>query len=319
MKGRTLRSVLLIILLIYLQTNIFNSTQASTINSDEQNYFIINKKGEGDYKTIQEAVNNAPEDSTLYIMAGVYNEILNIKSRIKLIGEDKDKTIINPISEENKYAICLGAPGVIISNLNITNGAPGLYTTAVQISAPETKISNCIIHDTPIGVAIWTSNNIIENCIFTGCSDEGIALLGSQYSKCDNNKITNCAFYNNCDGIELQYSSNNIISYCKFYENSHMGIDAIASSNNENIISNCEIYDNAVNGIYLASSSNNKITDCLISNNRDGNVVITKNSYNNEITNSELDIMYKENSILGRFFNRMLNIKKQYRGIFTNF
>jgi len=316
MKGKKLLVTSIIIILICLPINIFAIAQAET-TKEPKSYFIVNATGFGDYKTIQDAINNVPEDSTVYINIGAYSEIINIRTRINLLGEDKDKTIINPISEENKYAICLGAPGVTISNLNITNGAPGIYTTAVQISASETKIFNCNIYDTPIGVAIWTSDNMIENCIFTGCSDEGIALLGSKYSKCDNNKIKNCIFHDNCDGIELQYSSNNIISYCKFYQNSHMGIDAIASSNDGNIISDCEIYDNAVNGIYLASSSNNRIIDCLISNNKDGNIVINKNSYNNEIKNSEPDNGYqeiqKENSLMKRFFDKISNIKMLIR------
>lgn len=316
MKGKTLQVILLSILILYIQINISTTTRAETV--EELNYFIVNTTGAGHYKTIQEAINNAPEDSTIYITAGTYQEIIHINTRIKLIGEDKDKTIINPISKENKYAICLEAPGVVISNLNITNGAPGLYTTAVQISTLETKISNCNIHDTPIGVAIWTSYNIIDNCRFWGCKDEGIALIGSQYSKCDNNRITNCVFYNNCDGIELQYSSNNIISDCKFYQNSHMGIDAITSSNDGNIISNCEIHNNTVSGIYLSSSSNNQIKDCLISNNRDGNIVITKNSYNNEIKNSEQDTAYKENNLRRRIFERISNMKMLMR-ILANF
>jgi len=314
MKGKRLLATLLIILLIYLQINIF------AVAKESKNYFIVNGTGDGNCKSIQEALDNAPQDSTIYVKIGVYNEILNIRTRVKLLGEDKDKTVINPISKENKYAICLGAPGVMISNLNITNGASGLYATAVQVSAPETEISNCIIHDTSIGVAIWTSDNLVENCVFTGCSDEGIALLGSKYSKCDNNKITNCTFYNNCDGIELQYSSNNIISYCKFYENSHIGIDAIASSNDGNTILSCEIYNNTVSGLYLASSSDNKITNCFISNNRDGNVVITKNSYNNDIKNSEPDTTYqeaqKDNSLIKRIFNRISDIKNNI-GIFS--
>ncbi|MCJ7571769.1 MAG: right-handed parallel beta-helix repeat-containing protein [Candidatus Thermoplasmatota archaeon] len=86
--------------------------------------------------------------------------------------------------------------------------------------------------------------------------------------------------------MELQYSSNNIITGCKLYNNTHMGIDAIAESNDKNTISNCAIYNNKVNGIYLSSSSDNQIMDCSISNNKDGNVITTGNSYNNEIANT---------------------------------
>ncbi|MDH7507207.1 MAG: right-handed parallel beta-helix repeat-containing protein [Thermoplasmatota archaeon] len=205
-----------------------------------------------------------------------------------------------------------------IKNLTISNGAPGLYTKAVEITAPETKISNCKIYNTPIGIALWTSYNLIENCIFTGCLDEAIALLGSQYSKCDYNKITYCEFYNNCDGIELQNSSNNIISNCKFYNNSHIGINAIKSSNNKNIILNCEIHNNTVGGIYLSSSSNNHIIDCFISSNGDENITITKNSYNNNVINSKSSSLFKENNLKKRIFER-LSYTRILVHIFTNF
>jgi len=311
MKGKPIRTTLLLTILFLASITVTGNTQAEHITSpnNEKQIITVDKNGEGDYTTIQEAVSNAQEGSTIYIKTGTYNEIINIKKNINLIGEDKDKTIINPISEKNKYAIRVGAPDVKISKLSVINGAPGLYTTGIYISASNTEIEDCNIYDTPIGIAVWTSNNNINNCTFWNCKDEGIALLGSRYSKCDNNRITKCVFYNNCDGIELQYSSNNIISDCKFYQNSHMGIDAIASSNNGNIIQNCEIHNNTVNGIYLSSSSNNKIIDCLISNNGDGNIVITKNSYNNEIVNTEPIISYKENNFRKRIFDRLSHIK----------
>jgi len=139
------------------------------------------------------------------------------------------------------------------------------------------------------------SDNIIDNCNFWRCKDEAIALIGSTYSDCNNNKITNCVFRENCDGIELQYSSSNTISDCEFYDNTHTGIDAIASSNNNNIISDCKIYKNEVHGIYFSASSNNQIIDCSISDNEDGNVVNNKGSINNQIiTNTNTFPAYKE-------------------------
>ena len=247
---------------------------------------IVDQNGEGDYRTIQDAVNNAQIGSTVYVKKGEYVEIIDIKKRINLVGEDKDSTLINPISEKNKYAICLGAPGVTISHLSIKNGAPGLYSSGVRITSSGTEIRDCNIYDTPVGIVIWTSNNIVDNCNFWGCKDEGIALIGTEYSDCNNNEITNCVFRENCDGIELQYSSNNIITNCDFYDNTHTGIDAIASSNNENIISKCRIYNNEVHGIYLSSSSENQIEDCFIYDNDDGNIVLNECPDDNHMTSN---------------------------------
>jgi parallel beta-helix repeat protein len=256
--------------------------ESEAINQTNDNSLIIvDKNGNGKYTSIQEAINYATAGSTIYVKNGEYSEIIQIKKTIQLIGEDKDSTLINPISEENKYAIYVGAPNIKIKNMGVTNGAPGLYSQGIKISSKNTEIDNCKIFNTPVGIAIWTNENNIYNSVFYGCKDEGIALLGSSKNPCNNNLISDCIFYDNCDGIELQHSSYNTILNCKFYDNTHTGIDAIASDNNENVISNCEITNNRVNGIYLSSSDNNKIIDCDIQDNVDGDIVMNRYSENN--------------------------------------
>ena len=258
------------------------AAENSLISKEKENMIIVDINGNGDFKKINDAIENAQTNSIIYIKNGEYKEVIDIDKKVYLIGEDMSRTIINPISEKNKYAIRLGAEGVKVVGLSIKNDAPGLYTSAVSIVSSSTIVVDCDIYETPIGIAIWTSNNLIKNCKIWGCKDEAIALLGTPYSKCNYNSIINCEFYKNCDGIELQYSSYNTIKNCEFYENTHTGIDAISSSNNYNIISGCEIYNNKVNGIYISSSSENKIMDCSIYDNGDQNTVICGNSNGNE-------------------------------------
>jgi len=288
MKRKVIGTVLFLVILLFAEINIIATINAENITLEEnlKQCIIVSKKGEGEYTTIQEAVDNAPEGSIVYVNKGIYSEIINIKKEIKLLGEDRANTIINPISEKNKYAIRLDAPGCIVKNFSITNGASGLYTTGIRISASKTEIYDCNIYDTPVGIASWCSDGIIDNCEFWGCEDEGIALIGNSLSSCNRNKITNCIFYENCDGIELQYSSNNTISDCEFYENTHTGIDAIVSSNDNNTISNCKIHNNKVHGIYLSASSDNRILDCSILKNNDGNIIMNEHSHNNKIKKS---------------------------------
>lgn len=266
------------------------NTAGNAVSTNSQEYdFIVDKSGNGDFTSIQQAIDHAKSGSTVYVKSGEYTEIIEIKKSLSLVGEDKESTLINPISEKNKYAVYVGASNVFVSGFTVTNEAPGLYPQAIKIASEYAKISECNIYDTPVGIAIWTDNNIIENCIFRGCKDEGIALLGSKKNPCNYNTISNCIFYENCDGIELQHSSGNTISNCEIYENTHSGIDAIASNNDKNTISNCNIYDNNVHGIYLSSSKENKILYCEIKNNRDGDIVMNKYSTDNQVINKEAD------------------------------
>lgn len=262
---------------------ISNTTINNVYTKENINIITVDKNKTGDYTSIQQAINNAKDMSTIYIKPGNYKENIEIKKTIHLIGTEN--VIINPTSGKQNYAIQITAPGTKISKLSITSPTQGIYNTGIYICASNTSIIDCNIYNTPIGIAIWTSKNIIKNCNFQGCQDEAIALLGNKYKPCNQNKIINCIFQNNSDGIELQYSSNNIIANCKFYKNTHTAINAIAESNNKNIITNCTIYNNHVNGIYLSSSSNNQILYCNISKNQYGNIITTGNSYNNKITN----------------------------------
>ncbi len=248
------------ILFVITQSTIFTVTVAKNIflDNSETEMIIVDKNGKGDYEKIQEAIDRAESGSIIFIRNGEYNEIIDINKKVTLIGEERESTLINPISEKNKYAIGLGASEIKIQSLSIKNNAPGLYSTAVRVTSPKIMIYDCNIYDTPIGLAIWTSYNYIYNCNFWNCNDEAIALIGSTYSECDHNKIMNCKFYQNCDGIELQQSSNNNIIDCKFYESSHESISEISESEN-NIISNCEISDNYdKNALFKEKSNNNQ-------------------------------------------------------------
>ena len=308
MKGKTKLTLILIIFFFFMQ--LLSAITVTAINKGIQ-IIVVDKYGSGDYISIKEAVENAKSGYTIFIKNGEYSEIIDIRKSINLIGENKDYTLINPISEKNKNAICLGAPDSSIKSLTITNGAPGLYSSGVKITASNNLIDDCNIYDTPVGIAIWSSYNTIQNCVFKGCEDEGIALLGSQSSECNNNKILKCVFYNNCDGVELQYSSFNTISDCKFYENTHTGIDAVAKSNDKNIISDCEIYNNNVHGIYFSGSSENQIINCRVIDNNNGNIIMNEYSNNNDILNNK-DTNTQSRNLKSRIISIFENISSRF-------
>ncbi len=110
---------------------IVNAQAEQIILTNNEGYLIVDKNGDGNFKTIQEAVNHAQSGSTVYVKKGVYSEIIVIKKQISLVGEDKDSTLISPISEKNKYAIHLGAPEASLCSI---------VTTLVMLSAQCTLL-----------------------------------------------------------------------------------------------------------------------------------------------------------------------------------
>ena len=77
--------------------------------------FVVAKDGSGDFFTVQEAINAAPDyckqdETTIYIKDGVYEEKVTIptnKQRIHLIGQSAEKTVIT----WGDYAKKLGSTG----------------------------------------------------------------------------------------------------------------------------------------------------------------------------------------------------------------
>ena len=150
---------------------------------DSYDKIIVDKNSDdADYKSIQKAVDGASAGSTIYVKEGTYSEIIHVYKKINLIGENKEKTFINPESKKNSYAVKITAAGVKLSGFGISNDGPGLYTTGVKITASQTTIEDCNVFNTPVGIAVWSSNNIISNCTFWGCEDEGIVFLGISIS-----------------------------------------------------------------------------------------------------------------------------------------
>jgi parallel beta-helix repeat protein len=215
--------------------------------------------------SIQDMINTAPPNTTIQLPAGTITEVLTITKPLHLQGQGTTHTYLAPTSPSNGYAIRILAKGVLLSDLAITNQGLGLYTTCVKVSASYTTIQNCTFHDTPIGIALWSSNNTITGCEFRNCDDEGIVLLGTSLTACTSNTISSCIFSQNCDGIELQYATHTLITSCRFLQNTHAGIDAIESNNNDNTISFCTFTDNQAFGLYLARSSETLITHCSFS------------------------------------------------------
>jgi len=212
--------------------------------------------------SLQQILNTVPEGSTVYLSAGVYSEQLLITKPLKIIGEDAEQTILRVCSPKNSFAVHITASGVTLEHITIINTGPGIYTTGVKVTASSTHITSCHFQDTPIGIALWSSDNTIDSCAFSNCDDEGIVLLGTTLNSCENNIINNCVFSNNCDGIELQNAVETAIKDCTFQDNSHAGIDAIGMKNSQILVSTCIFSDNQAFDLYDASQTAVQLDSC---------------------------------------------------------
>ncbi len=223
---------ILIIILFIINISSFNVVLSQTNN----NTVIVDNEGDGDFITIQEAINNAENGDTIEIYSGNYNEIITVNKNLNIIG------IPYELGNGNDD----GKP--IIDANTVTQSAVNINVNSCTFSGFFITRSNFAL------IQVNSDNNIISDNEFRGVhylDNYGIYLRNSNYNDIYNNSMKgkiNCLY--------LQSSKNNII-FKNEIEDSTNGIYLNESSNN-NIIRDNKIKDSQ-QCIFIYSSSDNMI------------------------------------------------------------
>lgn len=175
--------------------------------------FTVAQDGNGDFKTIQEAINAVRDHSeqkvTITIKPGIYKEKLVIptwKRNIILQGENKENTIIshadysgkpfpgtditgNPkFSTYTSYTVLIAGNDCELQNLTIENtaGAVG-QAVALHIEGDRTAVKNCDIkgHQDTLYVAKDGARNYFENCTISGTTDFIFGAATAWFQSCN--------------------------------------------------------------------------------------------------------------------------------------
>ena len=219
----------------------------------------VGGNGPNNYTTIQNAIDNANEGDTIYIYNGIYQENINIHQRIKLLGEEKQKVIID--GKNKTDTIYFQKDGIIITNLTIINS--GNFDAGIKINTRYNNIHNCDIQNCWDGIELnYVDNNKITKCNIAKNKNEGVYLYFSFY-----NDFEDCQIPHNLESIWLDSSDHNTFVNCLICDNKEEGIQMKDSSYNSFISS--EITSNILGyGFYIQSDSDgNKINNCKITGN----------------------------------------------------
>ena len=125
---------------------------------------VVDKKGFGDYFTIQEAINAVPDYShekitTILVREGIYKEMVTIphnKFRIKISGQGADKTVLT----YDKYAEKLWPDSDFKMG---TSGSATIYMHSSYVTIEDMTIENSAGEGKEIGqaVAVFTDGDFI--------------------------------------------------------------------------------------------------------------------------------------------------------------
>jgi len=155
------------------------------------NILYVGGSGEGNYSSIQDAVDNASKGDTVFVYKGIYYEHLKIGKDVDLFGQDKEKTVIDASGIET--AVEIGGY-VNLSGFTIRNAEIGISN--FYLPPPEDIyqffVFGNIIKNNVVGFALsGTLRNIVHDNTIS-YNQLGINFfLADDYEVKNNNFISN--------------------------------------------------------------------------------------------------------------------------------
>jgi pectinesterase len=133
--------------------------------------FVVAQDGSGQFRTVQEAINAVPDFrkkvTTIFVKKGTYKEKLVVagsKQLVRLIGEDRDQTILTYDDYNQKKNLFGEEKG--------TSGSASCYLYGTDFTAENLTFQNS---SGPVGqaVALWVAGDKMrfKNCRFLGFQD----------------------------------------------------------------------------------------------------------------------------------------------------
>ena len=118
LKRPKLMSFILMLLLVHIV--LINQIAVSQQqNTNSKNMLYVGGTGNGNYSTIQEAINHALSGDIIFVYNGTYYENVLINKTIALIGEERNTTIID--ANDNGGVITIHADNVSLNHFTIQN------------------------------------------------------------------------------------------------------------------------------------------------------------------------------------------------------
>ena len=226
-------------------------------------------------ESIQEAIDQATEETVICLTAGTWDENLKIEKSLTLRGAGEGETIVKAVIEGCPVIWIEGTKKdrqitVAISNLTIIGGYGECQTAGISADgllvrgAGHATLTCCAIRKNYGGIRVLDSAQATVTDSVISENGFGVGLVDSAQATIDSCTIS----MNKWHGILAMGLAHATAAECSISENNG-GIKLFDST--ETTISACTISDNTF-GIGLADSAQTTISDSTISDNRDDGI-----------------------------------------------
>ena len=253
------KRVLLVMGLFILAVSAFALLTSEGASGEET--IIVDIEGNGNFTSIQDAIESASDDDTILIMEGEYHENVVVNKPLIIRGERPEDVILNGSGVGNVVRIAPGGNGSRVEDLTITgSNLDQSGSSGILVQAPCT-IDDVNIHTTRNGILVQLNSMFrepkdednlvsISNC-FIWENQWGVNLQSGSFSMVSRNDINN-----NHYGIQLYQTRRNVV-HANTLEGNYLGMRVLLSENNSIQSNRCSYSE--TNGIGLSNSHNNTL------------------------------------------------------------
>jgi pectinesterase len=168
---------------------------------------VVAADGSGQFKTVQEAINAAPQLCqpgprwVIYVKAGTYRELIYVqreKRFVSLVGEDSAKTVITydlyanvpgldgkPIGTFRTPTALIDADDFTVENLTLENAAgPKGQALAVRVDGDRVVFRHCRLLGWQDTILVNRGRHYFEDCYITGHVDFIFGAATAFFARC---------------------------------------------------------------------------------------------------------------------------------------
>jgi len=225
----------------------------------EARTITVDPEGNGDFESIQGAVNGAEEGDIIRVHDGIYHQKIVINRRVHVIGNGSQGTVIK--GDGVGSVVRLTANDTKISGFHILGSGGGSYDAGIRVESSGCQIEDVYCTNNTIGISLMNAGDATIYGSEIQCSTQhGIILKNSTLCTVRNTTSNSNAL----DGIFIddQSSSNSIIS--SQFSGNRNGI-SVAGSHNLIQMNRCS---NNTNGITVTGSDHSMLGNVCIHNTR---------------------------------------------------
>lgn len=217
---------------------------------------VVSQDGSGQFHTLTDAVAAAQPHTAIYVKPGTYQETVEIKKSLLLIGEGTRGTVI----VGGRASSCLtvkGGPCAVHGITFVQPPAAEPVGGAVEIHRGTAVIEDCDIHGSWAGIAVrgGRMDLLVQRCSIAGTG------LAAVYVEKGRGRFEECTFAGSSRGLLVHGKSDILFRKCQVTKSS-VGLEF--GKGGTGTLENCQILDNTYANVLIHDGGTPFLKACTI-------------------------------------------------------